>query len=105
MFNKNKKLSKTWVVLLSATGILFLIVGSAMSLFDNMYLQSAQHLLSAALFFMAAIKIHKKKLKKDDNEQFVYFNLGFIFTITGLGIHPGIWLFGFILFTVGTFRK
>lgn len=95
------KLQKTWLILLSISSILFLIVGFVMFVIDNKYINGIQYLFTAIFFSLAIYLNQKKKIKLSNPEM----NLGFILAVIGLNINLGIWILGIILFLSGFFKK
>ena len=99
--------SKVWLALLGMAATIFFIVGTAMLLLDQNYLNALQYLSSSILYFVAMYLISKKRVDVRSSESGAtkYLQMGFIFSVVGLNLNIGVWGLGVILFVKGLIKK
>ncbi|HID73155.1 TPA: hypothetical protein EYP38_04385 [Candidatus Micrarchaeota archaeon] len=88
-----KKISTTWIHLMTIAAIFFFIIGTVMVTVDNLYVDGAQYPLTALLFAFSVTYINSGKVKIEFSSQnkSTFFTLGFIFAVIWLSINMGIW--------------
>ena len=107
MFLSDNSINKIWIILLGIVAGLFLVVGTAMIVVDIKDLSGVQHLVTAILCGYSLYWLKKGRLNVTDlpKERRVMFSLGFLFAVIGIGLHVGLWAFGFILLLAGVIGK
>jgi len=98
-----------WLILLSITSVIFLVVGFIMLVIDQIYINGSQFIITSLIYITAIFVIMKSKFRPNFLNPML--NLGFAFSIIGLANVPainlyfGMWIFGIIIFLVGLFNR
>lgn len=97
----------TWLLLLSVTASLILLVGMIMVIADSQILKGVQYMTTATVYGAAIFLLSKNKLQVKATKP--SFNLGFIFSIIGLvgsfetNLPLIIWALGMVMLLAGMF--